>query len=150
MSFACRFPSSARFVLPGIPLASSYSSTGTGSEVSLSVIFKSDGSLVVSRVQGDSGSSTLLTSAWFSLTEAGIGNSYWARVSITGGSNPGAPTGSYTSGVWYQISTDIDFKWRQTSAGTKDSICTFEIASNALGTNVVGSVSGVTVTCTYS
>jgi hypothetical protein len=146
MSFACRPQSGAFFVFPGIPLGSSYSSSGTGADVSLSVVFKRNGSLSVTRVQGLSGGSTLLSEQWYSVLQNDIGLSHYVRVTPT----LFAPTGAYTSGVWYQISGDISFDWIVTSAGTKNPTCTFEISTTITGSNIVASVTGVALTVTYT
>jgi hypothetical protein len=146
MSFACRPQAGAFFVFPGIPLGSSYSSTGTGSDVSLSVVFKRDGSLSVTRVQGNSGGSTLLTDQWYSVIQSNIGTSHYVKVTPT----LFAPTGAYTSGVWYQISGDISFDWIVTSAGVKNPVCLFQISTTITGSNIVASVSNVALTVTYT
>jgi hypothetical protein len=146
MSFACRPQVGAFFIYPGIPLGSAYASTGTGADVSLSVVFKRDGSLSVTRVQGVSGGSTLLTDKWYSVLQSNIGLSHYVRVTPT----LFAPTGSYTSGVWYQISGDISFDWIVTAAGVKNPTCTFEISTTISGSNIVATVSGVALTVTYT
>ena len=150
MSFACRPQVGAFFVPPTIPLGSSYTASGTTTEVSISFNFKTDGTLTVTKLENGV-TSTLLSTTWYSMTVTGIGSSYWVYTEMTGGTNPSAPKFPPTvNGAWYQINSDREFKWFKTSAGNSNSILEFKIASNYSGTQVVATVNNVTADVTYT
>jgi hypothetical protein len=141
MSFACRPQVGAFFPYPTIPLGSLYSAScvATGQ---ISFKFKTNGDLVVSKTV-DGVTTTLLTTAWYSVPVTGIGSSYWVWTEVTGGTDPTSPSGT-GNGVWYQLSIERDFIWNQSTGGS-NTVAEFKIASNSTGTNVVGTVSNVEI-----
>lgn len=147
MSFACRFQSGALYPIPAIPLVGPYTSTGTGSDVSLTINFKSDGTLVVSRVQGNSGSSTVLDATWYSQAVSGIGTNFYVRLDVSVGS---APNLGNSNGGWLRMNVSRDFGWQQSVAGSRTATCSFQIATDSGGSNVVSTVSGISIDATYT
>lgn len=77
---------------------------------------------------------------WVSPKTSVIGDSYWIRVTPTSGSmNLGNATG-----VWLQLSTTR--QWGvETSTIPRECICTIEISIDAIGSTIVGTRTGVSV-----
>lgn len=83
---------------------------------------------------------------WYSPTTTSIGDSYWARVTVTSGS-----LSSGTTGSWVQLNTFRD--WTRNNAGiegTLSATLTLEIATDSGGSNIVASRSGIVLSATYA
>jgi hypothetical protein len=79
---------------------------------------------------------------WTTPTTAGIGSSYWIRVTQTSSSGPSTEYGD-SRGVWLQLNTGRTFGVEKTANGLSTRVYTFEIASDSGGSNIVASKTGV-------
>jgi hypothetical protein len=75
-------------------------------------------------------------SAWYNPLIGSIGNSYWVRLTVNSGSNPNM-VGSEPINTWNQLSGPITWGWSRSAIGGTFAECTYEIASDSSGTNIV-------------
>lgn len=103
-----------------------------------SVTFESNGSISVSVLNqsGVPAIDTVSGNNWYSPNTTGIGNSYWAKATVTSGSTPsGSPVGS-----WESLASPLSWSISVGSPNESDeTTITVQISSSALGTPVVAS-----------
>lgn len=100
--------------------------------------FSTDGTIV----GGSSQAGSFSVGNWTTPTTAGIGSSYWIRVTQTSSSGPSTEYGA-SRGVWLQLSSSRTFGVEKTANGLSARVYTFEIASDSGGSNIVTSATGV-------
>jgi hypothetical protein len=103
--------------------------------------FSSDGTIV----GGTSDSGSFSVGNWTTPTTAGIGSSYWIRVTETASSGTATTVYGDTRGVWLQLNTGRDFGLSRTENGLGYRVYTFEIASDSGGATIVASATGVQI-----
>lgn len=103
--------------------------------------FSSDGTIV----GGTSDSGSFSVGNWTTPTTAGIGSSYWIRVTETASSGAGVTVYGDTRGVWLQLNTGRTFGISRTANGLGYRVYTFEIASDSGGSTIVASKTGVQI-----
>lgn len=81
---------------------------------------------------------------WTTPTTAGIGSSYWIRVTETNSFGSFTETGS-ARGVWNQLNVARYFGISRSLGGYGQSINTIEISTNSSGTNIVATRTGMSV-----
>jgi hypothetical protein len=76
------------------------------------------------------------TANWYTLTTGGIGNSYWVKFTVTGGS---AYNAGLIPGTLYQLNVDRGVQYSATAGNTKAGNVGISIYSDSGGTVLVGS-----------
>ena len=100
--------------------------------------FSTDGTIV----GGSSQSGSFSVGNWTTPTTAGIGSSYWIRVTQTSSSGPSTEYGA-SRGAWLQLSSSRTFGVSKTANGLSARVYTFEIASDSGGSTIVATATGV-------
>jgi hypothetical protein len=147
MTFACRPQSAVAYIVNPLPLDSSYTITGD-SEIGFSrlqIIFARNGELQDNVTY--EGVQYFGNGQWYVPLTTTIGDSYWVRMTLNSGTDPGKdnPYSSVddfgTSGTWYALSDTNAHTWRwvQSTVGTTTANVTFDIASDSGGSNIVAS-----------
>src|SRR6516164_730751 len=106
-----------------------FGTSSPGTAASGTLTFKSDGSVTGSGLNINSTAPG--SGNWFTPTTTGIGSGYWIRATAT--------SGSITTGVmnsWLQLSSNASWTKNATS-GAGSVVITFEIATDAGGSNIV-------------
>jgi hypothetical protein len=119
-------------------LASLTSIDGTaypGDEAFAYFIFYSDGYI---NYFTSSGNGTM--GQWTTPITAGIGSSYWIRLTETGGAGTATETGS-GRGIWNQLNVDQTFGLSRSANGGAYRTYTVDIASDSGGSNIVATTS---------
>lgn len=138
--FACRgFFGSAQFVVALTNSMSCAFDNVSPNDAHAGVRFNSDGTISVT--QGSSVSWIYSGGTWGTPSGAGDGTTYWVRATITAGD----PFTSGTTGSWIQISTAPLWRNAVTTIGNKNNTVTFEIASDSGGSNIIATITGVTI-----
>lgn len=79
---------------------------------------------------------------WFSPTLGGVGSSFWVRVTKTAGTNN---TTGAALGVWLSLSAGQSWGWAKSGLGSISATITVDIATDALGANIVATQAGIPV-----
>jgi hypothetical protein len=96
---------------------------------SASLSFNTDGTISVTGLDSSAGPN------WRSPTLAGIGSSYWYRLTVNSGTSP---TGA-SVGAWIQGSVTRTWTWTRVIPGVTSAACTIEVSGDSGGVSVVGS-----------
>lgn len=132
MSFACRPPAGAGFIVNPVDV------TSVGDDVvspsaSAQIGFDNAGAIL------QAGNTTVAGALWGQgITPA----NYWARLTVTAGS---APTSGSATSTWLQLNSSRSWTWTRASLGTTSATITLEIASDSGGTTIVASKTGIPV-----
>lgn len=100
------------------------------------VYVQNDGTLWVS------GDASVGGPNWFAPAQAGIGTGYWVRVTKNSGTNN---TGGSALGVWLSLTGSLFWGWSKATMGTIVANIDIDIATDALGANIVASKASVPV-----
>lgn len=79
---------------------------------------------------------------WYLPTSSGIGTGFWIRVTKTAGV---ANTSGSALGSWLAISGTLAWTWSKAGIGTLSATLDVDVATDALGANIVATRSGVPV-----
>ena len=82
---------------------------------------------------------------WTTPTTAGIGSSYWIRLTETSSYGSFTETGS-GRGIWNQINVAQYFGISRSLGGSGGAVYTIQIASDSSGSNIVATRTGMSVT----
>jgi hypothetical protein len=81
------------------------------------------------------GASYTVNQNWFNPNSTNIGNQYWARATLSSGTSPGGDV----VGSWLALTSAREWNLSQSIVGLTTCTLTIAIASDAAGTNIVGS-----------
>lgn len=114
-----------------LSLGESLGEASSGSPSKGEVVFRLDGSIAYFGAASESGFPQ--PNEWFTPSGVGTpGNNYWIRATVT----TGALT-SGTTGTWIPITSNIAFTKGPNANGSAQATVTFDIASDAIGSNIV-------------
>ena len=125
------------------PAGTTSASTSSSDLSNKTVTFNSNGSLTYSA----GGASALSPNGWATPTRTGAGSRYWIKansITLGGVTSPRATVG--TIGSWIALSTAPAFGLKATSTGatgTTTATVNYSIASDASGSNIIGTASFV-------
>jgi hypothetical protein len=106
------------------------------SNASADISIDNNGGFSTSGSGGVSTIDTISADSWFFPEATGVGNNYWVRATLTGGSAPSSGSGT---GTWLALSSNRSWANSQSVIGTRTSTLLLEIAADAAGTIIVNS-----------